>query len=515
MDSTFRQIVRHASVFGLGAILSRLASIVLLPLYTRYLHTADYGVIAIVDLTVNLLGIAGSAGVASAATREHFQHDAPEHIAGVWWTALAMVGTIATAIIVPTFVARDMVAGIAFGDSLRNGGFYFALALPTLWVGIMINVLESYFRAQKASTLLVTIGLGRLLLNVTLNVVLLVRFDMGITAVLWGNLLTGVATVLVELAIFYGERRQLRFNRGLVQPYWRFGWPLMVFGFLSMMMHEADRYILSGFSNLEQVGLYSVAYQIGQGTNAMIIMPFLTIWGALVYEVARQPGRELVYARVFKHFAIGLALLLMLASLFAGPILQLISPPEYAPARRIVPIVCLAYLFFSLHEHFRVPALIANRTVAMLPVVALSVAANVLLNLLLIPRFGAMGAAWASVATFIVFSGAGLVRYRRIERYPYPFGAIGSALGGMIATYAIFEVVVVARISSVPLQMSIAALIWMAWAGATFGGILRELLRNGSWRAVIYASPSPAPTPAAPPGARAESSGVIAGLNEP
>jgi O-antigen/teichoic acid export membrane protein len=513
MDSTFRQILRHTTVFSVGAILSRLASILLLPLYMRYLHTADYGVIAIVDLTVGLLGIAGSAGIAAAAMREHFRSDDPDHVSRVWWTAFATVALIATAVVAPPLAATKALAGVAFGGTLEQGSYYFALALPTLWVGILTNLLETYFRAEKSSTLLVGINLGRLLLNVALNVTFLVWFEMGVAAVLWGNLLTGLATCVAELAVFCRQRGRIQVDWSLVWPFWRYGWPLMLFGLLSMLMHEADRYILSAFSNLEQVGLYSVAYQIGQGANAMIIMPFMTIWSALVFEVARQPERELVYARVFKHFAIGLALLLLLASFCAGPILQLVAPPEYAAARDIVPIVCLAYLFFSIHEQFRVPALITNRTVAMLPVVSLAVVVNLGLNLLLITPFGAAGAAWASVGTFVVFSGAGLLRYRQLERYPYPLVRVGIAVGGMVVTYAIYDAFA-ARIDSVAVEMLIAGILWLAWVGAMFGRVLRELIATGSWRVFVYSAPlrDANTVGSAPP---VESARAAVGLSDP
>ena len=489
MDGTIKQIVRHASVFGLGAILSRLASIVLLPLYTRYLHPADYGVIALIDLTVNLLGIAAGAGIGSAATREHFQGKTSEHIDRVWWTALAMVAVTGVAVFLLPFLTRAALAHMVFGEEVRNGSHYFGLAIPTLWIGVVTYVVESYFRTQKASTFLVSVGLCRLLLNVALNVAFLAWLQLGVAAVLWGNLLTSAATLVVELAVFARQRGRMRIDTNLLRPYWRFGWPLILHGFLSVMMHEADRFVLQVYSNLEQVGLYAVAYQIGQGANTLIITPFLTIWGVLVYEVARQEDRAIVYARVFKNFVMGLAVLLLTASFFAGPLLYILAPPEYAPATRIVPIVCLAYLFFSLHEHFKVPALIENRTVAMLPVVALSAGVNIAMNLLLIPRFGAFGAAWASVATFAFFSGVGLLQYRRIARYPYPFASCSAVVLGIVATFTVYQAFI-NRMPNVTVQMLIAVVLSATWGVALFGGAALQLASGNPWRAVFVKSRS-------------------------
>ena len=475
MNSTFRQILRHASVFGIGAILFRLASIVLLPLYTRYLTPADYGVLAILDLTINLLSIVVGGGIASAATRSHFTVDGIAQHARVWWTAIIAVLVVATLVLGGAFVVRAEISDWAFGRTVVTGAHYLAIALPTLWLGSVTYVVESYFRSLKASTFLVSIGLLRLLINIALNVLFVVGFGMGLAGVLWGNLLSAVVAGVVEFTVLSRALGRPIFDVTLLAPYWKFGWPLVVYGLLASVMHEADRYLLRLFVDLNGVGLYSVAYQIGQGVNTLVILPFTTIWGVLVYEVAKEPDARETYARVFKHFVYGLSLVLFLAALFAAPILRIIAPPSYGPAAEIVPIVCLAYLLFSLHEHFKVPALLANQTISLLPVVAMAAAVNIVVNLLLIPRFGAMGAAWASVLTFAVFSIAGLVQYRRIAVYPYSFVRCGIVVVGMASTYVLYRLFV-RDVLGPSLQIITAAAAWTAWAILLFGRALRERL---------------------------------------
>jgi O-antigen/teichoic acid export membrane protein len=149
-----------------------------------------------------------------------------------------------------------------------------------------------------------------------------------------------------------------------------------------------------------------------------------------------------------------------------------------------VPIVCLAYLFFSMHEHFKVPAMLANRTVALLPVAVFCATANIAFNLLLIPRGGAMGAAWASVFTFVVFSVAGLFRYRRIDRYDYPFASSAALVGGMVATYVLHRALVV-PVPSVTFHAVSAALIWMVWAVVLFRDPARQLMHEIFSRGLI------------------------------
>lgn len=477
MDTRFRELLRHGGVFGLGAILSRLASILLLPLYTHYLSPADYGIIALVDLTTGLLGLAGSAGIANAATREHFRQTSSRELDGVWWTALFMAAGSITVVVATAFIFIAPLARLAFGGEVPGAGVYLSLALPTLWLGTITNVLDSYFRAEKASTFLVSVNTARLVVNILLNVTLLALFHQGVSAVLIGNLITSALVLIVQGWSFVRFRPNVEWNRLLVLPYWRFGWPLVLYWFLSAVMHEADRFILRFFIDLKEVGIYSLAYQMGQGVNTLVIGPFAMIWSVTMYEIAREPDSESTYARVFKHYVAGLSLVLLLASMLVKPILQLIAPPDYASAADIVPIVCLAYLFYSLHDHFKVPALLAGRTVSMIGVVALAAVANVVLNVWLVPRFGGAGAAWTSVLTFVVFSGGGLVQYRRTARYAYPFTQCATVVCGMSATYVAYRVLLPAT-SGIAIQIAVALLLWIAWAIGLFGRLIRQLLSS-------------------------------------
>jgi O-antigen/teichoic acid export membrane protein len=475
VNSTFREIIRHATVFGFGAILARLASIALLPLYTRYLTPADYGVMAIIDLTVSLLSIVVGGGIASAATRSHFAEAGESYLDRVWSTAIAAVIGAATFVLGPAVLARRPLAAIAFGPDLVAGPGYLLIAFATLWLGSIAFVVESYFRSLKASSFLVAVNFSRLLVNIFLNVLFVVGFQMGVVGVLWGNLVAAAFAIIVQGAVLLRTRRHFAFDRDLLGIYWQFGWPLVVYGLLAVIMHEADRFVLRLFVGLDEVGRYAIAYQIGQGVNSLVIVPFTSIWIVIVYQIANEPDAVSTYARVFKHFVKGLALVLLLASLCAEPILRLIAPPEYAGAADIVPVVCLAYLLFSLHEHFKVPALLSGRTTTILPVVAVAAVTNVGLNFVLIPWLGAIGAAWATVATFGVFSLGGLLQYRRIARYPYPFRSATAVILGMVGSYLVYRFL--ARSTpSLTLRTAIAVAMWAVWALAVWGRHARDLL---------------------------------------
>src|SRR5262249_3772829 len=218
-----------------------------------------------------------------------FDDDTEVHRDRVWWTAVGITAAFTTLIAAPAFALRGSLARLALGAEVANGGYLFALATCSLWVGSMDMTLEQYLRAVKVSKLIVGISIGRLLLNVALNVTFLAGFGLGLAGVLWGNLAAGCASLAVRFLVFVHSRGMPAFVPRLAGEFWRFGWPLIVTGLLSALMHEADRYYLRAFADLHQLGLYSLAYQIGQGVNTLVLLPFSAIWGVLMFEIAREP----------------------------------------------------------------------------------------------------------------------------------------------------------------------------------------------------------------------------------
>jgi O-antigen/teichoic acid export membrane protein len=477
LQKTSRSLLKHSGMYGLGQIFSRLASFLLLPVYTAYLSPKDYGILAILDLSTTFLGILLSRGMVAAANRYHFEACNEVERDQVWWTSFTFMAIMATAVVVPVWLLRGSFARLTLGGAQAHGSYYYTLALGKLWWAILGTLPENHVRVRKWSGLFVGLALARLLLNIALNLYFLIVLELGVAGILLGNLIAGGVKTIILLLIFTRTRGSYVFDWPMVRRLWQFGSPLIVTAFLAMIMHQADRYFLRLFLDLEQVGIYSIAYTIGQAINTLVLLPFGMIWDVEIYEIAQQPNAKQIYIKTFQYFVYGLMLVMLGASLFADPILGLVASPAYAGAAHLIPIVCLAYLFYSLHIHFRVPVMLTKRTLDLLPAFTAAAMANIGLNLLLIPWLGVTGAAWASVLTFAIFSFVGLWLYRGIDQYNYPLLKCGAVLIGMVVTYSICHVFNRLGLHSI-WSIGVPAFTWIAWVLLLFGSSLRQLKLN-------------------------------------
>lgn len=471
-----REIVSHGGIFALGLLLTRLTSVVLLPVYTRMLTPADYGVLTILDIVGELLRLAIGTGLTSAASRFHFDTNDEAERSKVWWVALFALLGFTTLVALPVLLASASLSKLSLGAGVPEGSRLYALMLSALWFALPESLFQNHLRAIKQSRLLVGLGLARLAVNAALNILLLYQFRLGVTAVLLGNLVTTLVWAVIHLVLFARVRGVPVLDWKLLPSMFRFGGPLVGVALMSLAMHQIDRYILVGFVSLSDIGIYSLAYQIGQGVNSLVLSPFSQVWGVVVFEVAALRDFKRLFAEIFSTFVRGLSLVLLAAALGSRLAVAILAPPSYAPAADLIPVIALAYFFFSLDDHFRVPALLQKRTGALLPVYAIAAVTNVGLNLLLVPRWGIEGAAWASAGTFATFSAAGLAVYRKLDRIDY--GLLDGALvvGSAVLAYVLYRWFLADRYIVVSLLGSLAM-----WA-ALLVAFSRRPLR--AWRAL-------------------------------
>jgi len=474
VDKAHRDILKHSAIYGVGQILTRLASFVMLPLYTHWLTPADYGTIAILDLTAGLLALLVGSGMLQAMSRYHFEAADDRDRDQVWWTGLSSLGLTSAAMVLPFWLMRTHLARWTLGPEQTDGSYFISLILATLVFQVIAQPLDQHLRVYKRSAFSVAVALGRLALNIALNVYFLVVLQLGVAGVLWGNMLAGAASTAVLFLAFAWSRGRYRLSVPMLGQLLRYGMPLIITGLLGTMMHQADRYLLRMFTDLGEVGIYSLAYTLAQAVNALILGPFCAIWNVAIFEIADRPDAKHVYRTVFRYYTEFVALALLGVSLFAGPILDIMASESFAPAAQLVPPLCLAYLLFGMHIHFQTPVLLAKRTTLLIPCYVVAVVANIGLNLLLIPHFGAMAAAWTSVVTFAVYSFTGLAVYRQVDDYQFPLARTGLVVAGMTLCYVLSHTLDKAGLNYW-LYLALGTLMLCAWGWALFRRILPSL----------------------------------------
>ncbi len=430
--SEFRKVVKHMSIYSLGVLLGKVSSFLMLPLYTHVLSPADYGVIELLQLFGYTLAIVVGVGMASAVLRFYYVYHDPDRRHAVVSTGMAILAVLFAATVTLAMPFSKPLSQVIFGTAA-----YASLVRLELIVFALANFIEiplAYVRAKQASVTFVAICTVRLVIELTLNVIMLVVLKLGVAGILYSSITTSMLVggyLIMQTLRETGFRPSLAIGRQLVA----FGLPLVLQGLGTFTINFSDRYFLRLFGTLDQVGMYSLAYKIAAIAAVLLADPFAQIWGPKFFEIANRPDGRRTCQAMFRHLNLVMIFAILGLSLFAPDVLQFMTAAPFRGAAAVVPVIGLSYLFASYRQFSYVGFWVKTETRPVARLTTLAAGVNLIGNVLLIPRFGMWGAAWATVVAYGVEFLVGIGMSQRRYRVDYPWTAIVAPLLGAAAMY--------------------------------------------------------------------------------
>lgn len=388
---------RHAAVYGLGILMSKVVAFVMLPIYTRYLTTDDYGVMALIEMTLDVIAIVAGAQLALGIFR--FYHKATSELERDAVVSTAVLGLAVSYAVVGgiALVSAPFLSDLVFGNTEQT--FLIRLAAGSLGFSSLTIVPLAYARVQDRSTLFVMANLARLVLSLGLNLLTLVYLGMGIEGVFVSSFISSFV-VGVTLSVWVFHNVGLHFSRKATKDLLRYGVPLMATQLATFIATFSDRYFLNAAADEGAVGIYSMAYQFGFLLAAVGYAPFETVWAPKRFEIAKRPDRDEVLSRGFEYENILLLTCGLGIALFVGDVLRIMATPPFFSAADIVPVILVAYIFQAWAGAHDIGILISEKT-GFVTLANWTAAAVALLGYwLLVPRYFGLGAALATVASF-------------------------------------------------------------------------------------------------------------------
>jgi O-antigen/teichoic acid export membrane protein len=392
-------IGRHALLYAIGQVLGKAVAFLMLPIYTRFLTPADYGVVALIDMTLDVIAIVAGAAIAQGIFRFYHKALTDSERAAVVSTALAALGVSFVIFGAVIFAASGFISRVIFG-SLANAGLI-RIGAMSFALSAMLLVPLAYGRVRERSGLVVGANLVKLVLQVGLNLIFIVGMGMGVRGVFLSTLL---ANLVLGLGLTAWAVREvgLRVSPPVLRSLVRYGVPLMGTQAATFTMTFADRYFLQAAGNETMVGLYNLAYQFGFLLLMLGFVPVEMIWGPRRFQVANSPDPGPVLAKAFRLINVSIVTIGVGIALFVGDVLRIMSTPPFHPAAAIVPVILVAYIFHGWAMMHDIGVLVKERTEYL--TLANWTAAVVALGAfaVLIPRWYAFGAAAAAVLAFSV-----------------------------------------------------------------------------------------------------------------
>lgn len=433
-------LLSHTVTLGVAAAVSKAIAFFLMPFYTAYLTPADFGTADILVDTAILLLPFVSLNAPEAVFRflADSKNEEEKNVISSGFLFL-IIGFLLLLLALP--LSR-------FLTVLHTH-------LPYLLAYVTASVLRSFFahvvRAKGRYLLYAFQQLLCALLTALLQVVFLAVLHLGVVGYLLGVIIAD-ATVAVMLLFFvkpwrFFSLRALRGKRFFAML--AYALPLIPTAVLWWVTSISDRYILLHYYGSESIGLYAAAARIPTVLTFAVGI-FLEAWQYTVIR-ERESGRAELFGRIYDMLlplSIGAAAFLIL---LAEPLVSLIYAPEYAGSIPLIPFLTLASLFSALSGFLGSVYTVKLRSLASLLTALCSATLNLVLNFLLIPTHGALGAAFATLVAYFALFSVRLWHSGRYLVFSRHFGKLLISLGFLLlASYAAMrDVFVIALLPAV------------------------------------------------------------------
>jgi O-antigen/teichoic acid export membrane protein len=453
-----KRLARHTAVYGLGGLVSRILAVLLLPLYTSYLPPGSYGRVEILTAASAVAVIVLRMGVSGAFFRFYFDYkDAARRLVVVrtsfWFTmTAATVGLVAAVVFAP-----ELSHLLKLGDHAE----LVRAAAVGFWAQMNYEQMTSLFRAEERSVAFAIASIANVLITVAATVVLVVAYHKGALGLLVGNFI-GTLVVYFALLAYRREQLGLQFDRALFRGMQTFGLPLVPSALALWTMNFVDRMFLAGYKGAAEVGVYSAAVKIAS-VITFAMFAFRTAWPAFAYSIEDDRDAKRTYSFVLTYLLVLASWIALALGALAPWLVEAMTAPGYQRAQKAVALLAFGGAVYAGYTVLAIGSGRARRTQLNWVVTGIGAAANVAINFWLVPRYGMVGAAISTAASYTVLF-LGMTWYAQ-HVYPVAYQwrrVITAVSAGVALTLA-------ARVAHLPLAPSVLLVLAYPLALALLG----------------------------------------------
>lgn len=477
------RIVSDLLTYLPAKVLPSITPFLTVPIYTHLFSPDVYGHYVLAFGISELLLAATITGFASGAVRFFvaFKQDGKlkSYFAAILISFLVMVA------------AGSLISGASMLalKSTLSADLYRILwvAIPTYAATALSELLMTIIRAQERSRVYSVFEILNRVGTVVLSLVLVLVFDAGVEGLLWGQAimmaLTSVPLIyLLAQALENDNTGTLEISRSDLTRLWSFSLPL-AFGYIAMWgLRMSDRYVIEYFWDSYEVGLYSVGYRIASRSIMFLVGLFWLVPAPIITRVWEEEGREATenaLTSVTRYFFLLIIPAVTGFAVLAKPLVVLLASDEYLDGYRAGWLIALAMMAQGLSELAMFGMLLATRSRIVARNQLIVAGFNLLMNALLVPRWGFMGAGVTAVTSFSLL----VVLHARASAphltWRWPLDSLAkvvtaAALMGVIA-YVIASGVVSLSTFSETVTYALALLLAVVAGIAVYGAVLWAL----------------------------------------
>jgi O-antigen/teichoic acid export membrane protein len=372
-------------------------------------------------------------GIANAVVRYYYEFSEQEKREQVISVALITVWVVSLTFFALSVVFSKNISNLVF----KSPDYYFMLEI--IFASTVINLSNeiplNILRIEQKSVFYVVISVLKTAMTLTLNIIFIVYFKMGLIGILLSSLIT-TAIMGVFLLVYQIRKIKMSYSIALLKPMLGYSIPIVWSSLGLFIVNFADRFFLQRLTTLSELGIYSLAYRFGF-LPIVILGPFMSVWGPKRFDIEKEPNAKAVFSVILTYLLFILIYTGLGICILIKDVITIMADPKFIDAYKYVSILLLAYILNGIVFYIQFGIHLAKKTKHLAYATFIAAGINIAANLLLIPSLRAWGAAIATLLSFMFMLGYVHIISQKLYHIPYEYGRIIKMSLIALALYAV------------------------------------------------------------------------------
>lgn len=403
--SDIRRLLNQSSHYLVGHLFVMAAGLISFPILTRILSVSDYGILGLISITVFIVQAVAKLGAPNSTVRFYAESKSNNNLIMFYSTIFFGYGTLALIISIVFFIAMQLFSGRLLDTHIGN---LLSLVSVLIFFNCLNLIAESSLRAEQRTRLYNFIMIINRYGSLGLSILFLMTFMRNLYGYYIGQIVVAFIICLVLLGIIV--KKKVRFNTfsyDFFKKTLKFGTPLTWSELGHLTLSYSDRYLIQHYLGPSSLGIYTAGYNLTTYITEVVMYPINyaidPIYLTLIAN-KREEEAKVFLSKSLRYFTLILAPIVLGTIATSSDLITLLASKKYMNAHTIVPYVIIGNSIYACQVILNAGLIIRQKTHILMIVKFVSCALNLGLNMVLIPRYGIIGAAQATLFSYIFYT---------------------------------------------------------------------------------------------------------------
>lgn len=434
MFKYLKGLLKDSVIYSIGNILNKATGLILLPIYGQLISIEEFGILSILELTILALVQICNLGLTTGFQRYFFIEKEKGQLGSFLFSNMISLIILYS----PVFTI-----GMYFSNEISNlffetveYAFCIKLIFGIILIEMLFNFQQLYFQNEQKTIKFTIFNVTSTIITFCLTIYLIKFKGWGIEAVFTSRIISKSIIALVAFKSYIFPILEFKYLLNSVKTSLKYGLPLIVSSLGYIVYSMSDRFMLNEMVDDASLGKYSFGVRIANVTNIVFIQ---AIGLGFLPQIFKNENNKRLYAKTFTYFIYGTtAIILLFLMTYSIPLEWLMKNREYTEGLVIVPFLSLYYLALGSNYFLYSGISTSNKSKYLIYPTLITAIFNVILNLILIPKYGYISAAITTLFSQFLYIFIANKIVQKINPINYEWNKIFSSVIVAIGLYLIF-----------------------------------------------------------------------------